>query len=1367
MKKYQKLTVAFLLVCMLFALLTGCNSQSSVPKGQNCIKNGNFASSNKNAADDWHLEAYSPLTGNDGMTIEKGVGPNGENAAKIVVSQANDTKLIQEVACKKNTVYKFTVLCKTENVTKTKDDLGANISTLGVFTKPKAIYGTNDWTTLEFYGKTDSNQTTLEVALRLGFYSNDASGTVWFTNATMTEIDPSAVPSGVTVATLTDLLKQQSQQDDEESTKKAELESTSTTIILGGVIFAVLMVGAYFLLRRMGVAQNNTRLLIMLGIICLGVIARVHFASDYPGFKVDIDCFWSWGATMLEHGPFDFYSSVTFCDYPPLYMMLLAIPSAIIQLLGIKYGSAEGWLMIKLIPIICDVILACFIFRIADKKMPKLSVLLAAAYMFNPAVIVNTASWGQVDSVFMLFVVLAIYYIVKKKLWISVIYYALALLIKPQALLFGPVMLAGAIVLCINAWKGKLGATVKESRKQISYFIYSMLGIFAAFVLLSVIMRGKQDSILWLFEKYFATMGEYKYASLSAFNLMSLLGGQWAKIDKPVIGSLTYGTLGIILLIAVIALFAWLFYVKKKNRNLFLLSSVLIAGIYVLGPYMHERYLFPVLALLLMAYIIHSDKRLLYVFALFSVTSYINVAQVLFLHFEPSNDNGVGYFAADSALLLIGSAINVLIFAYLVYVTVTIVYKGDAADPALIEAPVSKAITIERDRKELVASLASMENAPKKPFLNRKDWIIMLGVTVIYTVITLLNLGSTNTPEHYWDANIGDQVVVDFGAPTTVQRYHLNTSICHGSYTLGSTTYNGGVTIEYSQDGTNWKTLVNHGFNNGDMFKWNRSKSNYDITARYVRVTSKANNIKLNEMIFFSSEDATDPIKIQSATSGQTTLDSDALAAYREHSALALFNEQGTAVTRHTYYTGMIFDEIYHARTAYEMINGWQIYEWTHPPLGKAIMSLGIRMFGMNPFGWRFMGNLMGILMLPAMYCLGKLIFKKTSWATALMMLMALDGMHYIQTRLATIDSYGVFFIILMYLFMYKYYTMSWNHDEFRKTLIPLGLSGISFGLGIACKWIGAYAGVGLAILFFFTIYKRIREYNIAVKSINNPTLSPEQQRKMQFIKDNTMRYVLYTILFCVAFFVVIPLIIYCASYGSYFNAPGNKGAWYKTILDNQERMLNYHNGITSDDNYWQSKWYTWPIMWHPYWYYQAPNLTGDAMGTISCMGNPLIWWFGLISIITSVFLFIKRLVNLNSITDAALKARARKDIHLLGFVLIGLAVNFGAWMLVPRSTFIYHYFATIPFMMVLSVYVLRQAHAYLCRLGNDPVRSRMLANAAVIGFFVLCFGLACMFYPVWSGIDTSKEYVKNWLWWIPSYRSDDNLGQGWHFFNN
>lgn len=85
-------------------------------------------------------------------------------------------------------------------------------------------------------------------------------------------------------------------------------------------------------------------------------------------------------------------------------------------------------------------------------------------------------------------------------------------------------------------------------------------------------------------------------------------------------------------------------------------------------------------------------------------------------------------------------------------------------------------------------------------------------------------------------------------------------------------------------------------------------------------------------------------------------------------------------------------------------------YEISHPPLGKLIIGLGIRMFGMTPFGWRFMGTLFGVGMLPLLYLFLKNLFGKTFVAACGTILFAADFMHLTQTRIATIDTYAVFF---------------------------------------------------------------------------------------------------------------------------------------------------------------------------------------------------------------------------------------------------------------------------------------------------------------------------------------------------------------------
>ena len=70
-------------------------------------------------------------------------------------------------------------------------------------------------------------------------------------------------------------------------------------------------------------------------------------------------------------------------------------------------------------------------------------------------------------------------------------------------------------------------------------------------------------------------------------------------------------------------------------------------------------------------------------------------------------------------------------------------------------------------------------------------------------------------------------------------------------------------------------------------------------------------------------------------------------------------------------------------------------------------MGVGIRLFGMTPFGWRFMGTLFGVGMLPLLYVFLKNLFGRTSIATCGTVLLAADFMHLTQTRLATIDTYA------------------------------------------------------------------------------------------------------------------------------------------------------------------------------------------------------------------------------------------------------------------------------------------------------------------------------------------------------------------------
>ena len=370
----------------------------------------------------------------------------------------------------------------------------------------------------------------------------------------------------------------------------------------------------------------------------------------------------------------------------------------------------------------------------------------------------------------------------------------------------------------------------------------------------------------------------------------------------------------------------------------------------------------------------------------------------------------------------------------------------------------------------------------------------------------------------------------------------------------------------------------------------------------------------------------------------------------------------------------------------------------------------------MTPFGWRFMGALFGVLMLPAMYLLVKQLLGKTEYAALGMLLMALDAMHFTQTRIATIDTYGVFFILLMYLFMFRYCRMNFYTDGLKKTFVPLGLCGVSMGLGIASKWICIYAGAGLAVLFFYTMARRYLEHRNALRTASG---APE----MAAARNAFWKNFLLTGVFCVCLFIVVPALIYYFSYYWYMKPGG--GLSLKKVWDSQINMFNYHKGLTSDTHFFRSPWYEWPLIVKPMWYYTGNAYLPEGwISSISCMGNPAVWWTGLFALLFVRFRWWKG------------------EAGRAGFyVVLGFMAQYLPWVLVPRSTFIYHYFASVPFLIICTVMLAD----WLRR------RSRAAGRAFVFALAAAALLLFAAFYPLESGMPVLRSYA-NYLRWFNWY---------------
>ena len=181
-------------------------------------------------------------------------------------------------------------------------------------------------------------------------------------------------------------------------------------------------------------------------LILLGgsLLVRLLLSCAYQGFPNDIACFRFWSDRMYELGPAGFYSADVFTDYPPGYMYFLYIIGALRDFFNLSYTSPIYLILLKLPAILCDMACCLLLYTKARKRFsPKQTALLVAAYALNPAILLNSSLWGQVDSVYTLCIVCMCLFLMERKLFLSYLAFGIGILIKPQALVFTPVLLFG------------------------------------------------------------------------------------------------------------------------------------------------------------------------------------------------------------------------------------------------------------------------------------------------------------------------------------------------------------------------------------------------------------------------------------------------------------------------------------------------------------------------------------------------------------------------------------------------------------------------------------------------------------------------------------------------------------------------------------------------------------------------------------------------------------------------------------------------------------------------------------------------------------------------------------------------------------
>lgn len=524
MRKLSRIGAIILTVVLLAGLFACGRSESGSGTGAPATV-FDFADMTDGIPNGWYMNSY-----------EGGYRILSENDAfGFAATGVDDCRLSRTVDVEPETRYVLSAEIRTEDVF---DGQGATLSidnyaVDGSYLYSEALYGTNGWTPVELAFRTAQSQEAVTLALRLGGYSAESGGSVWFRNVQLAETDNASVA-------FMNLVPDDA--SDEESDRTAEdYEAVFTVIFWAGAIAAIaLLLGLVPRGKALAFSTDQEthpyrRFAIL---VAIGLIVRFALCAIYKGHATDMLCWKGWGYRIATQGPSRFYVD-NWCDYPPGYMLVCGLLYRIASI----FPEGPFNLFVYMTPaFLCDVLSGFLILNRAKRFSlgEKPALLLAGLIVLNPAAVFLSGAWGQIDSILTVLLI-GIFLILnssREKPYyrlIAGILYGVAIVIKWQALIFGPVFAFMYVMTGIDQWK------TKRFWAHVLWSVAAVLGAVGVLLLFSVLFRGEGMDLLWMVERFQSASGGYDYASVEAYNFLTLFGGNWTKAQNALFGGANIG----------------------------------------------------------------------------------------------------------------------------------------------------------------------------------------------------------------------------------------------------------------------------------------------------------------------------------------------------------------------------------------------------------------------------------------------------------------------------------------------------------------------------------------------------------------------------------------------------------------------------------------------------------------------------------------------------------------------------------------------------------------------------------------------------------------------------------------------------------
>ncbi|MET9406062.1 phospholipid carrier-dependent glycosyltransferase [Streptomyces sp. NPDC002935] len=420
-----------------------------------------------------------------------------------------------------------------------------------------------------------------------------------------------------------------------------------------------------------------------------------------------------------------------------------------------------------------------------------------------------------------------------------------------------------------------------------------------------------------------------------------------------------------------------------------------------------------------------------------------------------------------------------------------------------------------------------------------------------------------------------------------------------------------------------------------------------------------------------------------------------------------------------------------------------------HPPTGKWVIALGEWMFGLTPFGWRFMTAVLGTLSVLMLCRIGRRLFRSTLLGCLAGALMAVDGLHYVMSRTALIDLVVMFFVLA------AFGCLLIDRDSARARLaavLPVDedgrvrpdghtgdhagtgarpwrlAAGLCLGLAASTKWNGLY------FLAFFVVLTLL--WDVGSRRVAGA------RRPYRAVLRKDLGWSVLSL-------APVAVLTYLATWTGWFlsdngygrhwaDARGGTWSWIpaplRSLWHYEHGVYQFNVGLSTPHKYESNPW-SWLVVGRPVlFHYQSPapgkdgcHAAAGCTQAILALGTPLLWWSACCALVYLLY-----------------RWALRRDWRS-GAILCAVGAGYLPWFLYQDRT-IFSFYAVV-FVPYLCLAVTMMLGALLGPAGATDKRRIRGAVAASVLVLLIAWNFI-YFWPIYTGqtIPHADWRARMWL---------------------